>query len=269
MHSRSVFSAGGIVPAALLIVLLSSCANGDVGHSPPPCDDGSDGAAVAARQVPAGAAVSTQASTQDVRRMVAQEAIRNGAVPPALALAVARVGSGFSVRALGVSGATGTLQAPSNLAGCGVDAPPEDLGEPLGGIRAGLACLANLRQRYAGDWELALAHYRGGAPDAAGGGFAPRDYARPYVRSVLRWWRLYRNDPVTAAWLRRMQGLPRFAPSLVAAPVAGWPERDPQYCDCPGRVGREWVGQEAAQRAGWERAGRGSLWRPVEGARFR
>ena len=162
-----------------------------------------------------------------VRMRIATEAARHG-VPPALALAVAKVGSNMASNALGAAGAVGTMQIPPALAD-EFDLDAGDLHEAGTNIHAGIACLAALRERYAGDWQLALSHYRGGPLQEADNVPQPHAFTRRYVRDVLRWWRLYRHDPLTSAWLRKVQGLPRFvsasrgrgqAPVAVAATPA-------------------------------------------------
>lgn len=150
------------------------------------------------------------AHASDIRTMIVVEAARHRGVPPALALAVAKVGSNFAARALDATGTVGTMQIPPALAD-EFDMDADDLYEAASNIRAAIACLAALHERYAGDWRLALSHYRGGPMSDADGTFAPHPSTRRYVRDVLRWWRLYRHDPLTAAWLRKVQGLPRFA----------------------------------------------------------
>lgn len=150
------------------------------------------------------------ARASDIRTMIVKEAARQGNVPPALALAVAKVGSNVASRALGAAETVGTMQIRPALAD-EFDMDVDDLHEAASNIRAGIACLAALQERYAGDWRLALSHYRGGPLAEADGMFVPHSFTRRYVRDVLRWWRLYRHDPLTAAWLRKVQGLPRFA----------------------------------------------------------
>ena len=150
------------------------------------------------------------AGASDIPAMIVAEA-RQGGVPPALALAVAQVGSNIASRALNATGAVGTMQIPPALAD-EFDLDVDDLPEPAANIRAGIACLAALQERYAGDWQLVLSHYRGGILKEARGTFVPHPFTWRYVRDVLRWWRLYRHDPLTGAWLRKVQGLPRFAP---------------------------------------------------------
>lgn len=170
------------------------------------------------------------AGASDIPAMIVAEA-RQAGVPPALALAVAQVGSNIASGALNAAGAVGTMQIPPALAN-EFDLDVDDLPEPAANIRAGIACLAALQERYAGDWQLALSHYRGGILKEAHGTFVPHSFTRRYVRDVLRWWRLYRHDPLTGAWVRKVQGLPRFASGSgggrsapVALPAGPAPER--------------------------------------------
>ena len=187
------------------------------------------------------------ASANAVRTTIATEAVRHRSVPPALALAVAKVGSNMASNALGAAGAVGTMQIPPALAD-EFDLNVDDLHEAGANIRAGIACLAALEERYAGDWQLALSHYRGGPLKKADGMPVPHAFTRRYVRDVLRWWRLYRHDPLTGAWLRKAQGLPRFVSTSGRghAPIA------------------------VAARPTSERANVGGNWRAVpDGRRFR
>ena len=148
--------------------------------------------------------------TSGIGAMIVAEALQQGNVPPALALAVAKVGSNFASSALGAAGATGTMQIPPSLAD-EFDVDTNDLHDAETNIRMGVACLAALGRRYAGDWQLALSHYRGGPLREIDGAFTAHSFTSRYVRDVLRWQRFYRHDPITGAWLRKMQGLPRFA----------------------------------------------------------
>ena len=155
--------------------------------------------------------------TPVISAMVAAEAVRQGSVPPALALAVAKVASNFAPNALGAAGTAGTMQIRPSLAE-EFDVQVDDLDDAATNIRAGIACLAALGRRYAGDWRLALSHYRGGPLRQVDGVFVRHPFTRRYVRDVLRWWRIYRHDPITAAWLRKAQGLPRFEASNGGVP---------------------------------------------------
>ena len=171
----------------LAIFWLAACAE------PQPTEGAADAAPAASAEVPS--TVSEPAS--DIRAMIATEAARQGGVPPTLALAVAKVGSNIASSALDATGTVGTMQIPPALAD-EFDLDADDLRDAAPNIRAAIACLAALGERYAGDWQLALSHYRGGPLKKANStfaSFAPHSFTRPYVRDVLRWWRLYRHDP--------------------------------------------------------------------------
>ena len=135
----------------LAIVCLAACAAPESGESV------ADAAPAATAEVPALAA----APASDIRTMIAAEAVHKGGVPPALALAVAKVGSNLAASALDATGAVGTMQIPPALAD-EFDLDADDLHAAAANIRAGIACLAALQERYGGDWRLALSHYRGG-----------------------------------------------------------------------------------------------------------
>lgn len=121
---------------------------------------------------------------QAIKAMLVEEAERFG-VPPALALALAKVESDFQPRAKGLDGAVGVLQILPRTAvrenGIGAD----ELIEPRLNIQIGLDRLARLHQQLGGrpgDWQLALAAYHADRPDLAGDDFAA---------TVMRWRGLY------------------------------------------------------------------------------
>ena len=164
--------------------------------------------AVAATYVdPARAVAEDRAAIQ---RLVVAEAVRNGVVPAPLALAVVDVESGFVPRTLGTSGAIGLMQLLPATAKreFGVDA--DALWEPAANVRLGLRRLARLHDRYGGDWELALSHFRGGELRNEGGIHFAHDYTRGYVERVIRCWRGYQRDLLVRAWIREASGAPRF-----------------------------------------------------------
>ena len=145
-----------------------------------------------------------------IQRLVVAEAVRNGVVPAPLALAVVDVESGFVPRTLGTSGAIGLMQLLPATAKreFGVDAGA--LWEPAANVRLGLRRLARLHDRYDGDWELALSHFRGGELRNEDGIHFAHDYTRGYVERVIRCWRGYQRDLLVRAWIREASGGPRF-----------------------------------------------------------
>lgn len=189
-------------------------------------------------------------SRESLKRLIVDEAAAHGGVPPALALAVARAASDFSPNTLDVSGAVGIMQLPPEV----TERADDDVAAVVANVRAALDHLADLHARYDGDWRLALSHFRGGPLRALAGdaGYRSHDYTDAFADDVAHWERLYRRDPVVAAWIRQASGMPRFvdgsaaplhdalsrAPQEAASHV-GRPAvlggHDPEYCDVVGR----------------------------------
>ncbi len=247
LHDRRRSTLRAFLPLAALS--LAACA----------VPDSSEGAEdhTPVASVPAQPTVAKPAS--DIPSMIVAEAVRQGPVPPALALAVAKVGSNMASSALGAAGTVGTMQIPPRLA-AEFNADADDLRDAEPNIRAGIAYLAALQARYAGDWRLALSHYRGGPLQEMNKGLAPHQFTRPYVRDVLRWWRLYRHGPLVSAWLRKAQGLPRFGPPDAGAMPGLHPLRQVEHSPAA-----------LAPRPATGRAHSGGRWRAVTGGarRFR
>jgi len=133
------------------------------------------------------------ATKAEVMRMVADEAARNGRVPVALALAVARVESNFDDHAISSAGARGVMQILPSSFMADFAVTSEQLMEPRVNVRLGLAVLERLHDQYGQDWELALSHYNGGNLRSNGGHFIAHDYTRRYVAEVTRWLRFYQR----------------------------------------------------------------------------
>ena len=145
-----------------------------------------------------------------IQRLVVAEAVRNGAVPAPLALAVVEVESGFVPRTVGTSGAIGLMQILPAVAEREFAADAVALWEPVTNLRMGLGRLARLHDRYDGDWELALSHFRGGELRREAGRYVAHGYTHGYVERVMRCWRRYLRDPLVRAWIREATGVPRF-----------------------------------------------------------
>lgn len=135
-----------------------------------------------------GAAVGAEVSRDDVQRMVVEEAVRAG-LSPELALAVAKVESGFNPAAHSSAGARGVMQImPATAKGeFGVGA--ELLWMPALNIRLGVAFLKGLLNVY-GREEFALSHYNGGSR-VGPPPFRVIPETRDYVDLVLAWKRRY------------------------------------------------------------------------------
>lgn len=127
----------------------------------------------------------------DVQRIILEEAA-NGRVPPALALAVARVESNFAARALSPAGARGVMQLMPKTARDVFGVREDELWNARLNIQLGLDYLEQLYDQYGGRWDLALSHYNGGTLTGGAGARAiPHTYTRKYVADVLHWQRVY------------------------------------------------------------------------------
>lgn len=161
-------------------------------------------------------------SRTDVQRLIVTEAVDNGKVPAALALAVAEVESDFVSRTIGAGGAVGVMQLLPATAKSELGADVAALKDPATNVRFGLRWLARLHERYDGDWELALSHFRSGELAQKDGRYRPHEYTRSYVRRVMRCWRNYERDLLVQAWIRDANGAPRFV-------AGGWDSHQWQH----------------------------------------
>lgn len=141
----------------------------------------------------------TAATKEEVMKMVSEEATRNGRVPVALALGVARVESNFNDQAVSSAGARGVMQIMPTTAMGEFGVPKEQLMDPQLNVKLGVAYLERLYNQYGQNWELALSHYNGGSLHTSGGRFVVHDYNRQYVSDVIRWSSSYQNDGTAVA----------------------------------------------------------------------
>lgn len=125
-------------------------------------------------------------SRREIQDLVVREAQRNGVVPPALALAVARVESNFDADALSHAGAIGVMQIMPATAWGEFRVAADELWDPRVNVRLGIEFLALLYERY-GRWDAALSHYNGGSLRGHPSVARPHDYTRAYVASVRDW----------------------------------------------------------------------------------
>jgi soluble lytic murein transglycosylase-like protein len=132
-------------------------------------------------------------SALDVQRMVIEEAM-NSRVPPALALAVARVESNFQPAAQSPVGARGVMQIMPKTARDVFGVHESQLWNARLNIRLGIDFLEQLYDQYGKRWDLALSHYNGGTLAGGSGATAvPHTYTRKYVADVQRWQRYYES----------------------------------------------------------------------------
>jgi hypothetical protein len=139
-----------------------------------------------------------------IKRLVVEEA-EGTSVPPALALALAKVESDFQGRALSDKGARGVMQIMPRTARDEFGVGPDELWDPRLNIQLGLSFLEQLRQRYGGRWDLALSHYNGGGLQSTGAQAKAHGFNRRYVQSVLDWQQRYTDQAVV--WRDPSQGV--------------------------------------------------------------
>ena len=125
---------------------------------------------------------------------IIDEALRNGAVPPELALAVARVAPDDR-HAAGRAGYAGRF-ADSGYRG----RRPRD-------VRRDVAYLERLYRRYGERWDLALSHYYGGPLATCEGDYVSHVHTASRVAEVMAWWRRYQDDPTLGELVRRTRAM--------------------------------------------------------------
>lgn len=160
-----------------------------------------------------------------VQRILVEEALIDGIVPPTLALAVARVESDFNPAAVSHAGALGVMQImPATARGeFGIGA--DRLYDPRLNARLGVAFLRKLYIAYGRRWDLALSHYNGGSLTRVGEQWMPHSYTRGYVGKVMRYWNAYQR----ARWVNVLvaeihEAETRLAADAPHAAPAGAPE---------------------------------------------
>jgi soluble lytic murein transglycosylase-like protein len=144
---------------------------------------------------------------EDVREMIVAAAAKDGRVPAALALAVARVESNFNTSTESSAGARGVMQIMPATARdeYGVDA--DTLWDAGTNIDLGIRYLGDLYEHYGRNWDAALSHYNGGALNDG----VPHSYTAGYVASVNRWWRIYDDGVRTPALIASVRAAPRMS----------------------------------------------------------
>jgi hypothetical protein len=128
-----------------------------------------------------------EASTRaDVQQWIIEEAELTK-VPPALALAVAKVESDFRDDALGSHGERGVMQIMPSTARGEFGVAAGRLWDGRLNINLGIRYLEKLYNQYGRRWNLALSHYNGGTLKGRGANAVPHSYNRKYVTDVLGW----------------------------------------------------------------------------------
>ncbi len=141
-----------------------------------------------------------------LRRAIVDEA-RLAGLPAPLALALAKVGSGFRFDFRDSQGHVGPMALDVATVAVATGATPSALEDPLRNIEAGIAWLGRLHLR-TGGWERAVRAYRGAAVDAD-----------KFVTDVMEWAEIYSRQQ--ALWCCGSDRASR--PNMVAR-AAPWPE---------------------------------------------
>ena len=120
--------------------------------------------------------------TEDrLKQMIVKEAAKTTNVTPSVALAVAKIESGFQPHVVSSAGAIGVMQIMPRTGRDLFGLSRADLFDPAINIRAGVTFLDKLIDRYGGRVDLALSHYNGGSRVTAG----PQPKIIPVTRTVL------------------------------------------------------------------------------------
>ncbi|MTI08730.1 lytic transglycosylase domain-containing protein [Curvivirga aplysinae] len=135
----------------------------------------------------------------EIKQIIVQEAERDGVVPVALALAVARVESNFNAMAKSHVGARGVMQIMPATAKGEFGVAADRLWNPRLNIRLGIRFLHQLYNQYGNKWDLALSHYNGGTLKGRGANAIPHSYTRKYVKKVTKFWRQYARSEIVLA----------------------------------------------------------------------
>ncbi len=132
------------------------------------------------------------------QRVVVGAALKS-AVPPELALAVARAGRDERLTGAETPEAVGIMHVLPSVAQAELGVQAYGLGDARANAGIGVALLERLYRRYGERWDLALSHYRGGLLPRCAGRPVAHVHTVDYVAGVMEWWRRYQEDKTVAA----------------------------------------------------------------------
>ena len=133
--------------------------------------------------------------TEDrLKQMIVQEAAKTTNVTPSVALAVAKIESGFHAHVVSSAGAIGVMQIMPRTGRDLFGLSRAELFDPAINIRAGVTFLDQLINRYGGRVDLALSHYNGGSRVTAGPQPRIIPITRSYVIKVLAAAQAYQKE---------------------------------------------------------------------------
>lgn len=152
------------------------------------------------------ASVPRDLTTADVQDLVIEQALAQG-VPVELALAVARVESGFQPKAVSHKGARGVMQIMPATAKGEFDVEADALWDAELNVQLGVRYLKRLHALYEGSWTNALSHYNGGTLKGVGSAATPHSYTRSYVTAVTATQEAYEVDTAMQARISQVTQL--------------------------------------------------------------
>jgi len=120
-----------------------------------------------------------------LQQMIVLEATRTNHVSPSIALAVAKIESGFRPHVVSSAGAVGVMQIMPRTGRDVFGLSRTELFDPAINIKAGVTFLDQLIEQYDGRIDLALSHYNGGSRVTAGSEPRIIPATRGYVLKVL------------------------------------------------------------------------------------
>jgi hypothetical protein len=129
-----------------------------------------------------------------LKQMIVQEATMTTNVTPSVALAVAKIESGFQPHVVSSAGAIGVMQIMPRTGRDLFGLSRAELFDPTINIRAGVTFLDQLIDRYEGRVDLALSHYNGGSRVTAGPQPKIIPVTRGYVIKVLAMAQAYQAE---------------------------------------------------------------------------
>ena len=162
-----------------------------------------------------------------LKQMIVQEAVKTKNVTPSVALAVAKIESGFRPHVVSSAGAVGVMQIMPRTGRDLFGLSRAKLFEPATNIRAGVTFLDQLIDRYGGRIDLALSHYNGGSRVTAGPQPRIIPVTRGYVIKVLAAAQAYQTEGLDVSIYRPSDQGAQMAenPHPPSAGMAGaeWP----------------------------------------------
>lgn len=153
-------------------------------------------------------------------QMIRQEAAQTDNVTPSVALAVAKIESGFRPHVVSSAGAIGVMQIMPKTGHDVFRLSRTELFDPAINIRAGVTFLDQLITQYDGRIDLALSHYNGGSRVTAGPTPKIIPATRGYVIKVLAAAQAYE-----AGWANISGEQPDAGPLQVAEQSLPTPKR--------------------------------------------